>query len=247
MAQRRERSSLRRDAARRTVGSRAPATTGLIVARIAAAIAEHRLPPGTKLGEEGLGEVFQVSRTKVRQALFQLARDRLVTLFPARGAFVAQPSVREAREVFDARRVLERELVARFAGAARPAQLAALRKHIAAEREAIAADNPQRRARLLGEFHVLLSEAAGNSVLAAMVRELVARTSLITLLYQSEEASACSSEDHSAIMASLERRQVEKAVALMTEHLEEVERGLNLRETEPEAVDLKSALTAVRI
>ena len=94
-----------------------PATvvdTESIVARIAEAIAAHKLPPGTKLGEEALGEIFGVSRTKIRQALFQLAGDKLVTLIPGRGAFVAQPSVREAREVFEARRVIESSIVARF-------------------------------------------------------------------------------------------------------------------------------------
>jgi DNA-binding GntR family transcriptional regulator len=84
------------------------ATTDDIVRRVTAAITEHRLRPGTKLGEESLGEVFGVSRTKVREALFQLAKLKLVTMLPARGAFVAQPTVREAREVFGARRILER-------------------------------------------------------------------------------------------------------------------------------------------
>jgi DNA-binding GntR family transcriptional regulator len=227
--------------------SRTPAKTELIVARITAAIAEHRLPPGTKLGEESLGEIFRVSRTMVRQALFQLSRDRLVTLLAGRGAFVAQPSVREAREVFDARRIIERDVVARFARAARPEAVARLREHLAAESEAVGDADVQRRARLLGEFHVLIAEMAGNSVLAEVLKELVARTSLVLLLYQPAEASACSSDDHVAIVSSLERRQPDKAVALMIEHLEQVERGLNLRESEPEAVNLKSALTAVRI
>ena len=232
---------------RRSAGPRSAPSTEAIVARITAAIAEHRLPPGTKLGEESLGEVFRVSRTMVRQALFQLSRDRLVTLLPGRGAFVAQPSVREAREVFDARRIIEREVVARFARSARPEQLAALRAHIAAEREAISDKDVQRRARLLGEFHVLIAEMVGNSVLVEVLRELVARTSLITVLYQSTEASACSSDDHAALLASLERCQPDKAVAHMIEHLDQVEQGLNLRDSAPETVNLKTALAAVRI
>lgn len=55
---------------------RAPAnaTVNVIFERIEAAITEHRLPPGTKLGEEYLCGIFGVSRTKVRQALFRLVR-----------------------------------------------------------------------------------------------------------------------------------------------------------------------------
>jgi hypothetical protein len=55
------------------------------------AIVEHRLQPGTKLAEQKLADHFGVSRTLVRQALFQLSQNRLVTLEPARGAFVATP------------------------------------------------------------------------------------------------------------------------------------------------------------
>jgi DNA-binding GntR family transcriptional regulator len=223
------------------------ATTDEIVRRVTAAITEHRLPPGTKLGEESLGEVFGVSRTKAREALFQLAKLKLVTLLPGRGAFVAQPTVREAREVFGARRILERAVVERVAQAPTSAQLASIRAHIAAERDAVAAKDGWARSRLLGEFHVLLAEMAGNAVVAELLRELVSRTSLITLLYQTASASACSADEHVELARRLERRDVNGAVAVMLEHLEHVEQGLNLHEEEVEAVDLRSALAAVRV
>lgn len=235
-----------RTARPRSAASGRQGTTELIAGRITAAIAEHRLPPGTKLGEESLGEIFDVSRTIVRQALFQLARDRLVTLLPGRGAFVAQPSVSEAREVFDARRVIECEIVARFSRTARADQLAALRAHITAERKAVGAADAQRRARLLGEFHVRIAEMAGNSVLTEILKELVARTSLITVLYESTTNSTCSSDQHAAIVSGLQARRPERVVAVMIEHLEAVERSLDLREASTEAVNLKAALSAVR-
>ncbi len=71
--------------------------TQRIADAITTAIVERRLMPGTKLAEQQIADIFKVSRTLVRQALNQLSRDHLVTLEPARGAFVAQPSVEEAR------------------------------------------------------------------------------------------------------------------------------------------------------
>lgn len=70
--------------------------------------------PGTKLSEQKLADIFQVSRTLVRQALSQLSRDRLVILERARGAFVAMPSVDEARQVFEVRGTLGSALVRRL-------------------------------------------------------------------------------------------------------------------------------------
>ena len=99
----------------RTARAAVPATpagaTERIVESITTAIVERRLMPGTKLAEQKIADVFQVSRTLVRQALNQLSRDRLVTLEPARGAFVAMPSPEEARQVFEVRAMLESQLV----------------------------------------------------------------------------------------------------------------------------------------
>src|SRR5580704_10389909 len=82
--------------------------------RIWSAIMDHSLPPETRLVEERLCEIFGLGRTRLRQVLQKLAHERVVTLMRNRGAMVSKPSVREAREVFAARRVLEAGTVAGF-------------------------------------------------------------------------------------------------------------------------------------
>lgn len=213
-----------------------------IYERVAEAIGSHRIAPGTKLGEEALGEIFGVSRTKVRQALFQLASDKLVTLVPGRGAFVAQPSVREAREVFEARRAVEGALVARFIERAGERELNALRQHMAQQKHALELGSAHQRNRLLGDFHNVLARLAGNEVMAELVEELVARTSLITLFYQNTRGATESFDEHVDFMEALEARDAARAVKLMQEHLSDVENDLVLREDMPQASDLKEAL-----
>ena len=82
-------------------------TTGFIVESLTRSIVEHRLQPGAKLVEQTLADQFGVSRTLIRQALFKLSQNRLIRMEPARGAFVAAPSVTEARQVFAVRRMVE--------------------------------------------------------------------------------------------------------------------------------------------
>ena len=87
-----------------------------------AAVFDHRLPPGARLREEELARSFSVSRTLVRQALHRLAQDGVVLLRPNRGAQVPEPTREEGAHVFDARRVLECEVMRRLVGVLDAAQ-----------------------------------------------------------------------------------------------------------------------------
>ena len=214
---------------------------------IATAIVEKRLPPGTWLREEALGRVYSVSRTKVRAALLMLSKDKLIEMIPDKGAFVSQPTVQEAREVFAVRRILESEVVRLFIANARPRDYQALEQHIKFERAALRQSPAMGtvREKVLGDFHVALAEFTGNHTLAALVRDLVARSSLIAMLYHSSNDPHCSSDEHSDFLRICRKGDVEGAVVCMTEHLERIEASLELGTDKPDRqLDLVKALLA---
>jgi DNA-binding GntR family transcriptional regulator len=203
-----------------------PSSTTMIVKALTKAIVEHRLLPGSKLAEQKLADHFGVSRTLVRQALLQLSQHQLVVLEPARGAFVAAPSVAEAKQVFAVRRMLEAEMTRVFVGQVSTGQIKALREHVAAERAAIDHEDATERTELLGDFHVRVAELMGNKVLAQMLNQLISRCALITLMYQSATAAAHSNDEHVAIVDAIEARDAGRAVGLMSLHLLNVEKNL---------------------
>ena len=213
--------------------------TQRIADSITSAIVERRLMPGTKLAEQKIADIFKVSRTLVRQALMQLSRDHLVTLEPARGARVAEPSVEEARQVFETRNMLEAAMIRRAALDLSDTQIDALRSHLAAEAEAVQRPDVSGRTRLLADFHVVIAGMLGNAVLAGMLGDLVSRCSLIALMYQSAHSAEHSYAEHVAIVDALGRRDARAAVRLMEQHLHNVERNLRL---DPRAPDLGSVL-----
>jgi DNA-binding GntR family transcriptional regulator len=228
-------------AAALSAGSEAGAAgpTQRIVDSITTAIIERRLMPGTKLAEQQIADIFGVSRTLVRQALNQLSRDRLVTLEPARGAFVAKPSVQEARQVFEVRAMLEAAMVRQLCAVVTDTQIAELRQHIKAEAMAVARTDVSGRTRLLADFHVLLARMLGNQVLAELLGDLLTRSSLIALMYQSPHSAEHSQQEHVAIVDALEKRDVRAAVRLLESHLGNVERNLRLS---PRVADLAMVL-----
>jgi len=202
--------------------------TRTIVDALTRAIVEHRLQPGTKLAEQKLADHFGVSRTLVRQALFQLAQKHLVRMEPARGAFVAAPTVEEARQVFQVRRILEAEMVREFLRTLTPAKVRALREHMAQEKAAVEGRDAGERSLLLGDFHVRMAELTENAVLTQIIRDLVSRSSLVALMYQREAAAAHSQQEHVELVRALAARDEKRALKLMQEHLLHVEEGLAL-------------------
>lgn len=216
-----------------------PGATQRIVESITSAITERRLMPGTKLSEQKLADIFEVSRTLVRQALNQLARDRLVVLEPARGAFVAEPTVEEARQVFDVRQILEVALVRQLCPVITEAQLRELRRHLKEEEAAVRQADVTGRTRLLADFHLVLARMTGNEVLTQLLQELLIRSSLIALMYQSSHSAEASHAEHVAIVEALERRDLRAAQRLTENHLHHVEANLRL---DPQGADLSSIL-----
>ena len=118
--------------------------------------------PGTKLSEQKIGDIFNVSRTVVRQAFNQLNRDRLLVLEPARGAFVAMPTVDEAKHVFEVRNILETAVTRQLCAVITNAQIKELRYHLQLEREAVANAEVSGRTRLLADFHLVLAGGHGT-------------------------------------------------------------------------------------
>lgn len=197
------------------------------------AIFEHRLAPGTKLKEVSLAELFGVSRGTVRGALARLGHLRLVELRPNRGAVVATPSFEESRQVFEARKAVEEAIVAKVARSGSARVVAMLRDWVATEEAAYARGDERGGLRLSVDFHRRLAELAGNAVLSRYLDELVSRTPLIALAHRGRAPTPCGCDDHIALVDAIAARDEQRAVAVMREHIDHLERALNLRQPEP--------------
>lgn len=214
-------------------GQDSTTSTEHIVHAVTRAIVEHRLLPGAKLVEQKIADRFGVSRTIVRQAFNRLSELKLVRLEPARGAFVAAPSIDEARQVFAVRRMIEGQMLRELTARIKPADLREIKAHLKAEREAVKRIDVPTRSKLLFDFHVELARVLGNQVLVDLIQELVSRCSLITLMYQSADDAETSHAEHIAILQAIEARDADRAAALVNDHLLTVEHQLTERPRAP--------------
>lgn len=188
------------------------------------AILEQALQPGTKLPEDEIGTHFGMSRTLVRAVLARLQAEGLVDARPKRTATVAQPSLAEARDVFEIRRALEAQVVRLLIKRWKPGFGAELEGLVRDEDAAHARHEEQVAGRLAGEFHIRLAVLSGNALLAKYMAELVTRCSLILAVYGRPHAHDGGHNDHAEIIAALREGDADKAVAIMDHHMQLVER-----------------------
>ncbi|WP_238367751.1 GntR family transcriptional regulator [Mesobacterium pallidum] len=198
------------------------------------AIIEQALKPGMRLPEDTVGEQFGVSRTIVRHALVRLQNEGLVDTRRNRGAFVAEPSLEEAKQIFEVRRALEAEVIRLLVERMPSSGFDQLESHVRSEQGVKGKDGPV-SIRLAGEFHTLLAELTGNAVLSRYVSEVVLRCSLIMAMYAKTHSSECAVDEHSQVIEAIRARDVARATAIMNHHLGAVAGRAEL-ENKPDSV-----------
>ncbi len=175
-------------------------------------------PPGAPLRQEALAARFGVSRLPVRDALRRLEAEGLVVVHPNRGAYVARFSAAEVQEIYELRRLLEGDLLARAVPSMGARDLGEVEAALlAAER---GADGP-RWSELDELFHAALYTPAGRprqlgivSGLRGAVRRYQAGHAALP------EQTATWLHDHRAIFAACRAEDVAAARRALDDHLD---------------------------
>lgn len=210
------------------VMSRLNAAETEVYERIRTAISDRRLLPGQRLREVELCRIFETTRGTIRKVLARLAFDGLVDHQPNRGASVAQPSVKDAADLFVARHCIESAIAREAAARITPATAKQLRTHISKEQAAEAAGDRQRMIALSGEFHLLLARISGNTVLIRYLADLITRESLIIQLYEKSGHDNCSHDEHAHIVNALLSSNPEELDAAIRTHIDGIAASLDL-------------------
>ncbi len=182
------------------------------------AILNGDLRSGSRLVQAELAAMLDVSTTPVREALRDLATEQLVQFDPHRGAIVAELSASDVHDIYEIRRVLEPLAMRQAVPNISDALLARLRKlHQSMLDEPHSADWVDRNR----VFHMAVYETAASSRLAAIIRNLQDASVMYigASLQHRPELREEANHGHAEILDALERRDVEAAVAAVSDHL----------------------------
>ena len=178
-----------------------------------------KIESGTLLSEIEIARQYGVSRTPVRNALSNLACERVVVALPQRGHLVRTITFSEVVETFRVREILEVEAAGEAAIRITDQQINELRQ--------IYQDRLGEEAVLWNyRFHVAVAKFSGNRLLLEFIEEILVL--MQRLLIDHPDMQRDSSEPERKIIEALTTRDPEIARAAMRDHIQNVvERLLN--------------------
>lgn len=184
-------------------------------------IFEKSLASGQRLPEVAIAKEMNVSRTPVREALRRLESEGLVQIVPGWGACLASPTKQEIIDTYEVRETLEIMAIRKAARRITPLQICMLQEQINAEREIFIKKDLESYLKVNDDFHIIIAESSGNSTLAGYVRNILSRTFVQMIFFESffDFDTNPSLEEHITILEALKAHDEEKCAELISEHL----------------------------
>ncbi|WP_377288275.1 GntR family transcriptional regulator [Rhizobium sp. SG2393] len=184
-------------------------------------LVEFKLKPDERINEVQLSRSLGVSRTPIREALNRLASEGFVSLKPNRGFFVRSLSTEGLLDLYELRSIIECAAFRLMCERAEDDQLARLQAYWDAIVEDYRTHPPDV---ILAEdegFHLLIAELSGNPELYNQLAAINARIRFIRRIqieHRTHDMRQVAS--HSAIVDAAMRRDVDKGVELLRQHIE---------------------------
>jgi DNA-binding GntR family transcriptional regulator len=180
------------------------------------------LPPSSLIDEQRLTEELGIGRTPVREALRQLAAEKLVTIVPRRGTFVADISITDLHELWEVRWNLE-GLAARLAAERINRRQLEQMKALFDDFDRVADEGGDKAFMDIDDrFHHLLYQATHNKFLEDVLKRLYtlsARLWYLSLERVSHQVVREAIEEHTEVVQALEERDADEAERVIQRHI----------------------------
>jgi len=164
---------------------------------------------------------FKVSRSPIREALQMLADRRLIEKKPRQGYSVRQLNLREIRELYDVRFVLETFIMAQVCQRGMDEgvllELKTRWTHVYENLPQMIADP----AAMDAEFHQTFARAAGNQTMASMLKNIDDRIRFVRVFdITNAERLKTTCLEHLEILDAVSQRKPDKAIAVLRRNIE---------------------------
>lgn len=204
-------------------------------------ISSGRFAPGARLDEQQIAEELGVSRTPLREAISKLVKDGLVEHRPYRGNFVRSFTAKEVFDLYEVRKALESTAVRLAVPNLTEASAGELKKILGEIDIALAASDLEAYGLADKQFHETIARLSGNATLVSVLAHLSGQVQLIrTIANQDPSIVEITAMERPGIVDAMIDGDVERAMFLMEEHIELVQRNTTARMEMPQLTTVHS-------
>ena len=174
-----------------------------------------------RLPEISIAKQLNVSRTPIREAFRKLAEEGLVVIRPNDGARTISPSIKDIKEAYEIREQLECFAIKQSVKQISPIQLCLLEENIHKEEHIFQEHNLEAYLDINTNFHRIIAESSNNKLLADYIENVLKRTYIYMIFYESffDFDNNPSLDEHKAILSALRKKNKERAIKLMRNHI----------------------------
>jgi len=188
--------------------------------KIRQTIISGELKPGDIINIDELCMRFGTSKTPTREALVVLTHEQFLESLPRIGYMITKPSIRDVKEMFHVRIILEVEAIGLAVDYVGNDEIKALEMNNIEEHK-ISTNHVSRiiqpdAFRLNQEFHMMIAHASGNAILASLIQQQLEMVERALSL----DPFIIDSSQHENILAALKNREKSLCQEAMKTHLQ---------------------------
>lgn len=182
-------------------------------------------PPGHNLNIGELKETLGVSPTPIKDALFKLAGEGLVVIYPRKGTYVKDITAEDIHEIIQTRLIIETAVIGEIAKTITDEQLRTLedlyRKGISIKVDRDNVDDYKAYMESDSDFHLSFFRFLGNRRLMELYRNLNAHMQIARyrLMHHTRSKNPWTDQEHREMLAALQERNPARAQEAVRRHL----------------------------
>ncbi len=177
------------------------------------------LEPGSVISDRELATEMNLSRTPVREALLELAKVKIVEIYPQRGSIVALIDYNLVEEAQFIRSVLETAVVPLVCQKATPDDMKALQENMDLQDFYHEHNGEEKLLELDNEFHRMLFQIAGRMQAYEMMQSMTVHFDRVRSMAVASVKEQHWIEDHRQILNEIRENHPEEAKKWMEKHL----------------------------
>jgi DNA-binding GntR family transcriptional regulator len=181
-------------------------------------ILDKRISPKEPLSESGFASMIGMSRTPVREALKRLQNESLVVSSDKKGYFLNIPTLKEIKDLYELRAILEGGAVKLAAQKIDLRRLEDFEKRILSYKNGGSDDNEFDFIKVGKEFHLFIVESTQNKKLEELIKTIYAQLE-ISRVYAYDQRREEAVDEHLRIARALKERDQERSQDYMEQHL----------------------------